>query len=156
MQKKIIMKRIIIGWEEWCSFPDLEIPAIKCKTDTGATFSALHAKKIKTFKEGEVEWVTFQISPLPGQKKLLIDCKAKIIRRKFVTSSNGMKENRIVIKTKLKLGMRVWSIYVTLTDRSKMTYRMLLGRQAMKYMLIKPRASFLLGKIISPKLLYDK
>lgn len=150
------MKRLTIGWEEWCSFPNLGLPAIKCKTDTGASLSALHAKKIKTFKEGDSEWVTFQVAPLTSNRKLKISCKAKVLRRKIVTSSNGMRENRIVIQTNLQLGVRTWSIYVTLTDRSKMIYRMLLGRQAMKYMVIKPRASFLLGKIKAPTSLYQE
>lgn len=148
------MKRITIGWEEWCSFPDLGLPAIKCKTDTGATLSAIHAKKIKTFMKDDVEWVSFQVSPLTSNRKLKIKCQAKVLKRKTVTSSNGMREHRIVIKTNLQLGVRIYSIYVTLTDRSKMTYRMLLGREAMKYMIIKPRASFLLGKIKMPTLLY--
>lgn len=148
-------KRMTIGWEEWCAFPDLNLPAIKCKTDTGATVSALHAKKISPFfKEDGTEWVKFKVDPLTGKKSFLVECIAKVIQRKTVTSSNGMREKRIVIKTNLKLGERVWPILVTLTNRSKMSYRMLLGRQAMKYMMIKPRASFLLGKIISPQSLY--
>lgn len=137
------MKKIVIGWKERCDFPELNIENIIFKTDTGATLSALHATKITThFKDG-IEYVTFSAHPLKTDKTFTINCTMPIKKRKIVTSSNGMKEKRVVIETPIKLGQRTWLIELTLTNRQTMTYRMLLGRQAMKHMTIDPHKTFL-------------
>lgn len=140
------MKLLEIGWEEWCSFPELGIEKLKFKTDTGATTSTLHATDIEIFIENGVEYAKFKTQPLQGRKAEFFECIAPVSRRKTVTSSNGMKERRIVIRTLLELGQRKWSVELTLTSRKKMKYRMLLGREAMARMIIYPRKSFLLGR----------
>jgi hypothetical protein len=48
-----------IGWREWISFPELEIPPLKAKIDTGARTSALHAFKLVYFTEDNIHKVRF-------------------------------------------------------------------------------------------------
>ncbi len=120
------------GWEEWVSLPDLGVPAIKAKVDTGARTSALHAFDIETFGPASRPKVRFTVHPIPGRDDLIIPCSAPIIDRRDVTSSNGERELRYVIASKLSVGGDTWPIEITLTNRSSMTSRMLLGRQALK------------------------
>ncbi|MEM6376160.1 MAG: 30S ribosomal protein S6--L-glutamate ligase [Pseudomonadota bacterium] len=120
------------GWEEWVALPDLGVPALRAKVDTGARTSALHAFDIETFGSSAKPKVRFTVHPIPGRDDLVIPCSAPIIDRREVASSNGEKELRYVIESALTVGGQSWPIEITLTDRSSMTSRMLLGRQALR------------------------
>jgi hypothetical protein len=64
-----------------------------------------------------------------------------------VKSSNGTSEQRYVIETPIVLGEENWSIEITLTDRSDMSYLILLGREALgKRFLVDPSKVFLGSK----------
>lgn len=122
---------IKLGWEEWVSLPDLGLPALRAKVDTGARTSALHAYEIERFGPASKPKVRFAVHPIPGRDDLSIPCSAEIIDRREVISSNGEAESRYVIRTNLKVADQVWPIEITLTDRRGMSNHMLLGRQAL-------------------------
>lgn len=144
MEKK---KSIEIGWEEWISLPDLHLPAIKAKVDTGASTSALHAFMVEKFREDGVDKVRFGIHPIPERPDIEIFCTAHLVGEREVTSSNQKTELRYVIRTIAQFGEEKWPIEISLTNREEMSYRMLIGRSAMQgRLLIKPDQSFLLGE----------
>ncbi|AKO97175.1 MAG: 30S ribosomal protein S6--L-glutamate ligase [Marinovum algicola] len=124
-------EEIKLGWEEWVSLPDLGLPALRAKVDTGARTSALHAYEIERFGPASKPKVRFAVHPIPGRDDLSIPCSAEIIDRREVISSNGEAESRYVIRTNIKVGTKSWPIEVTLTDRRGMSNHMLLGRQAL-------------------------
>ena len=126
------MDTLKFGWEEWVALPDLGLPALKAKIDTGARTSALHAHNIEVFGPASKPKVRFNVFPVAGKDNVDITCSAPIKDRREVTSSNGETELRYVIETPLAVGGQVWPIEVTLTDRSSMSARMLLGRQALQ------------------------
>lgn len=133
----------ILGWEEWLALPDLGLPAIKAKVDTGARTSALHAFLIEPFGPASAPMVRFGIHPVPGRDEIEVYCSAPVIDRREVTSSNGERETRLVIASRVRLGDRDWPIELTLTNRDSMAYRMLLGRQAIREdMFVDPASSF--------------
>lgn len=139
---------IRLGWEEWLGLPDLGLPTIKAKVDTGARTSALHAFDIETFGPATKPKVRFAIHPVPGREDLTIPCSAVVVDRREVTSSNGETEMRYVIETTLDAGDgQSWPIEVTLTDRGGMASRMLLGRQGLRDdVIVQPTDRYLLPK----------
>ena len=144
-----------IGWKEWFSLDCLALPAIKGKIDTGAKTSALHAFNIETFYIEDVEYVSFEIHPLQKNKRLVRKCISRVIDRRMVSDSSGKKEKRIVIKSDLKIGESKIRIELTLTNRDNMSFRMLLGRDAVKQakMIVDVSKSFVQGKTKKSKIL---
>lgn len=134
---------LVLGWEEWISLPELGLPAIKAKVDTGARTSALHAYFVEPFTSGRKQKVRFGVHPIPRRNDVYVLCTARVVDRREVRSSNGERAHRYVIETPLRVGDRAWPIEVTLTNRDSMSYRMLLGRQAIvRGILVDPSASF--------------
>ena len=142
---------LTFGWEEWVCLPQLGLPAISAKVDTGARTSALHAFDIEPFGPASQPKVRFAVHPVPGREDLAIPCSAEVIDRREVTSSNGEAELRYVIRTALQVADQSWPIEVTLTNRSGLASRMLLGRQALSdHISITPTERHL-----QPELSYD-
>ena len=137
--------KLILGSEEWCSFPDLGIPSIKARVDSGAKTSALHAINIAPFVRDETNWVKFDINPIQNNVRTTIHCEARLIDKRIIKSSNGFREQRYVIQTQLNLGNHSWDIELTLTNRDSMGFRMLLGREAMMgRVIVDPEEHYLL------------
>ena len=130
------------------SLPDLNIPAIKAKIDTGARTSALHTFHIETYKDGKLDYIKFKIHPLQRKTDIEIECNAPILDKRMVKDSGGHAEERYVISTPIMLGKLVIEAEVTLTNREDMKFRMLLGRSALKKgnIEVDPGSSYILGK----------
>lgn len=123
--------RMIIGHIETINLPELGISQMPVRVDTGAQTSSLHVDNIENIKIKGKPGVEFDIHPEMHDVEKVIRCSALLHDVRKVKSSNGQTEQRYVIKTKAELGEHHWDIEITLTDRSDMTYLMLLGRQAL-------------------------
>lgn len=132
-----------VGWKEYAALPELNVDRIHVKIDTGAKTSAIHTLSNKVFTRGKKQWVRFVLAPYQEDDDTTIECECPIKDQRVVTSSNGHKSERIVIETQLVMGDLQRNIEVTLVCRQKMKFRMLLGRQAMKGVLVRPDQSHL-------------
>jgi ribosomal protein S6--L-glutamate ligase len=138
---------LTLGWQEWVSLPDLGLRAIKAKIDTGARTSALHAYDIEPAGSG---CVAFKVHPVTRSADVVVQCTARLVDSRDVTSSNGESERRVVIETHIEIAGQRWPIEVTLTNRALMRTRMLLGRQALAgRVLVDPAAA-----LLQPRLSY--
>ncbi len=141
-------QRFHLGWEEWVALPDLGLPAIKAKVDTGAQTSALHAIAVEAFGDEQNPQVRFVMHPDPDDPSVEVVCSAKVIGRRSVISSNGVAESRYVIETPMKIGERIQPVAITLTNRETMGYRMLIGRGAITDdMSVRPAESFMQAEL---------
>ena len=141
-----------VGWREWVVLPDLQVPAIKAKIDTGARTSALHAFGI----ERVGDQVEFSVQPIQRNTLLSVKCSVPLSDIRAVTDSGGHIEERYVITTLLQIGSLRKTIELTLTERHDMLFRMLVGRTAlMPQCIVDPSGSYLCGKL-SPRLVYTQ
>ncbi|MEE4297019.1 MAG: RimK/LysX family protein [Wenzhouxiangella sp.] len=138
---------MIIGACEWVALPDLGIRRLRARVDTGAKSCALHASDIEAFERNDEEWVRFRVHlgyPRPRGDQ---DCEALLLSVRKVRPTSGKAESRYTIRTPIVIGHSRWMVDVTLTDRGRMRYRMLLGRKAMEnHALVYPARTFLQGK----------
>lgn len=136
-------ERPVIGWREWVRLPDwLDLP-IKAKIDSGARTSSIHSFWTRRFTEAGAPMVEFVLHPLQRRAVPAISCVAPVKDERWVRSSNGDREKRIVVETLARLGEIAWPIELTLADRDMMGFRMLLGREAIRRrFLIDPGRSF--------------
>lgn len=134
-----------IGWREWIGLPELGIPTIKAKIDTGARTSALHAIQLRPFEEDGVRMIEFHV-PRPGAPRAE-RCRAAIVDEREIKNTSGIPERRYVVATTLILGRRHWQIELSLADREKMEFDVILGRTAIRRhrILVDPGRSFLAG-----------
>lgn len=122
----------IIGWREWVSLPDLGIPFIKSKVDTGAKSSSLHALQLETYMRDGEEYIRFLVPPYQRSERGAVRCDLPLHDRRVVRSSSGDASERYVIQTTVRWKGRSWLVDVTLANRTKMAFRMLLGRETLR------------------------
>lgn len=140
-------KKLLVGRSEWCSLPELNIPLIKAKIDTGAKTSAIHAFDICSEIINHQHVVNFKVHPLQGNTRITVACQALMIDERYIMSSNGHKEHRYIIMTNLKLGEHIYNVELSLSNRDPLTFRMLLGREALnKRMIVDPSLTCQQGK----------
>lgn len=116
--------KLVIGQVENAYIPAIDA-TLKARIDTGATTTSINALNIKGFERDGKKWVRFD----------LIDSKGKSFTKKYPVSRmvnikrHGAKDqSRFVIKLRVNISSSSQLIDVSLTDRSKFIYPVLIGR----------------------------
>ena len=122
----------LAGWREWVQLPDVGIPWIKAKLDTGAQTSSLHAYDITVFERDGAEWVRFTVRPWQRSHDDEVVVERPLHDRRRVRSSSGHVQDRYVVTVPIVLAGRAVTVEVTLTNRDAMGFRMLIGREALR------------------------
>lgn len=131
----------IIGRSEEIDIVDtaLQIPA---KIDTGARRSAIHAQNIELVTENGKKVLTFSILGHPCSV-ISRELKTEDFSKVIVRSSNGVEEERYLIRLKIKIGPKIFKAGFTLADRSKNLFPILVGLEALdgRFLVDPSRAS---------------
>jgi len=123
-------RMLTVGWCEIVGLPALGIDAIAAKVDTGASSSSIDATRIHEVPDAPVRTVRFQIH-LDDGRAITAQAPVHDIRTVRNPGRGGREEQRYVIRTDLSLGGESWPVEVTLARRTRMDYRMLIGREAL-------------------------
>jgi hypothetical protein len=131
-----------LGWREWVFLPSYNDFKLKAKIDTGARTSAIHATNIQIYRKNRSEMVKFQIY----QSQSFLDIDTELISYKKIKSSFGHTEIRPSVHMKIQIGAEIWLTEITLAQRAKLTYPMLIGRNSLnKKHIIHSHKSYLAG-----------
>ncbi len=121
-----------MGWREWVALPDLGVPWIKAKLDTGARTSAVHAFDLEEFERGGHAWVRYSVHPWQRSDDDAVVTESRVLDRREVRSSSGHVDERYVVAVTLRLRGRPITAEVSLGSRDEMGFRMLVGREALQ------------------------
>lgn len=123
---------LLIGWKEYVDFVDWGIRRVKAKIDTGARTSALDVSGYEIRRavgDGLVAELRVPVDRKDPERLAVV--YAPVLRMVCVSNSAGACEERPLIQTTIRLGTVVKPVYLTVTDRSRMLFRMILGRRAL-------------------------
>ncbi len=130
-QGKTIIQNI-----EKVDFPQLKISGVEAKVDTGATCSSLGVTKMKIDrKTKKVSFVPLSDSFKQYTGKIIT---LPIHSEISVQSSNGQQESRPLIKTDVIIKGKTYDCFISLSDRTKLDYSVLLGKDLLSNFLVKP------------------
>lgn len=99
----------------------------RARVDSGAETSSLSAQDIEEFERDGKDWVRFTFQHDSEDEPVAIELP--IVRTALIRQvASDEAERRVVVEMDIRLGDRLQSTEFTLTDRSRMTYPVLLGR----------------------------
>jgi hypothetical protein len=123
---------LVIGWQEFVALVDWDIRRLKAKIDTGARTSAIDVASYELKEDPGNGLIAILRLALdwrhPEQMKTIV---APVIKMVTVANSNGMCEHRPLVETTIRLGKVTKRVRLTVTNRARMRFRMILGRRAL-------------------------
>jgi hypothetical protein len=127
-----VARPVVVGWKEYVGLPEWGIRRLKAKIDTGARTSAIDAAtyEVRETPAGLVVWMRLPLSHRHPER--LAAVQAPVVRMLTVCNSGGVREQRPLVETALRLGPVTRRIYLTVTRRSGMLFRLILGRKALE------------------------
>ena len=118
-----------IGRKDKADFPELALKNIEVKIDTGAYTSSIHCHEIEEFATGDDHHIEFYLLDPTYAKYTPEKFKTTQYEKRNIKSSFGVSEERFIINTTIIIFGEEYPIEFSLSERSNMTYPVLLGRK---------------------------
>lgn len=151
-------KKMLVGSVETAWFPQLD-RKIESRIDTGAQSSSLNVAHYEIIERDGQKWVRFSLDPDENPENSTTDGQSndkaakktdsaednsdkkiferKLVRRvKILQSSTDEKDSRPVIRLRVVIGKVTQEADFTLADRDHLTYDALIGRNALRDVMI--------------------
>jgi hypothetical protein len=121
-------EELIMGWLEEIAIKPWNIVA-KAKLDTGADTASLHGKDISRFERNGSEWIRFILELENEQGELRqYEVERPVTRNVKIKRHGARHQIRPVINMEFCMGSEIYKIEFSVTDRTKFSYPVLLGR----------------------------
>jgi hypothetical protein len=124
--------KMVLGRREWMWIETIN-SVFEARVDTGATTSSISAQDIVVFEKDGKRWARFLL--VPNGEESRFEVEAPLVRYVRILQSSqegGEYDRRPVVSMTVKVGNFIEETQFTLTDRSHMTYPILLGRSFLK------------------------
>jgi hypothetical protein len=136
------------GWKEYVDFPAWGLTRVKAKLDTGARTTAIGATGcVLVDLPGGGHEAVLTLALYRSRPHTMVTVRAPVVGFTVVRDTGGRAERRVVVETTLRLGPVTKTIRATVTDRSRMLTRVILGRSALApEFAVDPSRKYLLSK----------
>lgn len=125
-----IGNKIVVGRVEWLWIESVN-RVYEARIDTGATTSSISALDITPFEKDGKRWVRFRLSPDDSDDSYEIE--APLVRYVRIRQASSQElDRRPVAALTVRLGKMTEIAEFTLTDRTQMSYPILLGREFLR------------------------
>ena len=140
-------KTTTAGWREWVELPDIGVPRMVAKIDTGTEASILYTSFIEHCRRDNNLWVRFCVNFLAEDEQARVVCQAPVKRVETIQSSENHNESVFVIEATINIGNLQTQQDIVLKNQNGKKYIMHLGRSALQDLniLIDPNSSYVLN-----------
>jgi hypothetical protein len=123
---------LVIGRKEYVAFPEWHVRRLRAKVDTGAFSSALDVAAYDLQRDDTgrlIARLSLCLSRRDPSRETIVF--APVVKMVGVTNTSGVREQRPLLEATIRIGSIEKRIRMTVTNRSCMRCRMLLGREAL-------------------------
>jgi hypothetical protein len=123
---------LTIGRKEYVAFPEWHVHHLRAKVDTGAFSSVLDVAAYDLQRDGTgrlIARLSLSLSRRDPSRQTVVF--APVLKMVSVTNTGGVREQRPLLEATVRLGPVEKRIRMTVSNRSCMRCRVLLGREAL-------------------------